>query len=112
MVLKKGVLERITDKELTKYAQFQRNTLHEKRLRILIATAQNPHSWSELMQLLDLRNPKILHDHLTVLLTSKLLDKNPSGFYTATKLGKAYLNSTVKQIEDFAELDVDGKVEQ
>ena len=84
---------------LEKYVNLQRNLMNEKRLRILFSLDEEKMTWSQLMHEFDLRNPKILHDHMTSLLNFELIEKNSKGFYQITKLGRVIMKGNVKLME-------------
>ena len=77
------------DNEIDAYVNLQKNVMNDKRFRILLILKKNNSTWSELMNNLDMRNPKILHDQINLLTSSKLIKKNEEGFYCITKLGKS-----------------------
>ncbi len=60
-------MKSIDGKTLENYVQLQKNLMNEKRIKILILLHNAVKSWSQLMQELDIRNPKLLHDHLNIL---------------------------------------------
>lgn len=82
-------------KKIEKYVHIQKNIIHEKRIKILILLDDEQKNWSRLMVELDLRNPKLLHDHVSVLSNEKLIEKNDKGLYQNTKLGKMWLKGNL-----------------
>lgn len=81
--------------EIEAYINIQKNIMNEKRFRILLLLNKNETTWSELMNELDIRNPKLLHDHIITLTNSNLIQKNSDGFYDITKLGKSCLETNL-----------------
>ena len=92
-------------KKIEKYVHIQKNIINEKRIKILILLDTAPKSWSQLMVELDLRNPKLLHDHISVLSNTKLIEKNEKGFYQNTKIGKMWLKGNIGLMNKINEND-------
>ena len=76
--------------------------MNEKRIRILLLLDNHSTTWSELMQAIDIRNPKLLQDHLSALTSSDLINKNKDGFYEITKTGKIFLDLNLFQIKQLS----------
>ncbi len=91
-----------SDSILHNYVQTQKNLMNEKRIRILLLLDHHSTTWSELMQTIDIRNPKLLQDHLTALTSSNLINKNKDGFYELTKTGKIFLDINLFQINQLS----------
>lgn len=88
----------LTERDIEEYVAIQRAILHEKRFQILLIVSKEAASWSKLMNELDLRNPKILHDHLSTLIATNILEKGQEGLYHLTKVGKRYFDANRSQI--------------
>ncbi len=84
-----------TKMDLGQFADLQKNIMNEKRLQILITLEQEHKSWSQLMLELDLRNPKLLHDHVSLLLSANLISKDDDGYYKITKTGTVILKGNL-----------------
>lgn len=91
----------LSERDIGEYLSIQKTIMHEKRFQILLIITKGPASWSQLMNNLDLRNPKILHDHLSALIAVHVLEKGMDGLYHFTKLGKKYFDSNFSQIKKF-----------
>lgn len=94
----------IDDKILEKYVQLQKNLMNEKRIKILVILNNDVKSWSQLMIELDIRNPKLLHDHLNILSSQKLIEKSPKGQYQITNNGNILLKSNIEQIQNISKI--------
>jgi predicted transcriptional regulator len=92
----------ITPDEIELFALIQRAVLHVKRLRILTLLSDHPRTWSELMQTLDLRNPKLLYDHLNLLQTLGIAEKDGQGQYVLTHKGRTILEATFREIKELS----------
>lgn len=51
------------------------------------------------MSKLDIRNPKLLHDHVTILTSSKIIEKNQDGLYRLTKFGKQLVDANLNLLK-------------
>lgn len=94
----------LADETIQNYVNIQKNLMNEKRIRILILLRNQPTTWSQLMQEADIRNPKLLHDHISLLTSSDLIRKNEAGFYYITEMGKMFLESNISQMNKLAQL--------
>ncbi|CUR51353.1 Putative transcriptional regulator [Nitrosotalea devaniterrae] len=86
----------LSKENISNYINIQKNIMNEKRLQILLLLQTEQKSWSQLMQELDLRNPKLLHDHISTLRLANLIEKNDKGFYQNTKFGETWLTANIK----------------
>lgn len=96
--MKEKIIPDVSDDDLVEYVNIQKNIMNEKRLRMLILLNNVSLTWSQLMQELDLRNPKLLHDHVTMLISLDLIKKNEQGFYDLTKTGKLFIDLNLSQM--------------
>ncbi len=99
----------LDDKILEKYVQLQKNLMNEKRIKILILLDNDVKSWSQLMLELDIRNPKLLSDHLNILSTQQLIKKSPEGQYQITNNGTTLLKSNIQQLQNISKILKDMK---
>ncbi|MBM3910553.1 MAG: ArsR family transcriptional regulator [Thaumarchaeota archaeon] len=93
----------LRDHEIETYVNIQKNIMNEKRFRILLYLNKEESTWSALMKELDIRNPKLLHDHITILANSNLIKKNSEGFYCLTKLGKSCIETNISLMKKLNE---------
>lgn len=94
----------LDESRLNDYLNTQKNLMNEKRIRILLLLKNQSKSWSNFMNDLDMRNPKLLHDHITSLSSSKLIQKNSEGQYQLTKKGLGFLESNLEQMKKVSKL--------
>ena len=92
------------DSEIENYVNVQKIIMNERRLKILFMLNKDFVTWSEFMTELDIRNPKLLHDHISILSSSNLITKNKDGFYCLTNLGKAFLTANLPLIKKLGKL--------
>lgn len=97
--MKGNIIPNISDENLAEYVNIQKNIMNEKRLRILVLLNNESQTWSQFMQELDLRNPKLLHDHISMLISLNLIKKDEQGFYTLTKTGKLFIDLNLSQMK-------------
>ena len=94
----------INDIILGKYVSLQKNLMNEKRIKILLLLNEKQRGWSQLMADLDIRNPKLLYDHLTALSSWQLIKKSDSGPYQITKNGTTLLESNMRQMQKISSI--------
>lgn len=94
----------LNDYKLENYLNIQKNLMNEKRIRLLLLLRTEPKNWSQFMNELDMRNPKLLHDHINSLLLSKLIEKNTEGQYVITKKGLGFLEANLEQMKKVSKL--------
>lgn len=82
------------------YVNIQKNLMNEKRLGILMMLNKQNSTWSGLMNELNIRNPKLLLDHISMLTSSNLIKKNDNGFYSITNLGKTFLEANLSIMKE------------
>ncbi len=92
------------DNEIENYVNTQKIIMNKKRLRILFMLNKDFVTWSEFMIKLDIRNPKLLHDHISILSSSNLITKNKDGFYCLTNLGRAFITANLPLIKKLGKL--------
>ena len=97
----------LSNKSIENYVNIQKNLMNEKRIRILLLLKKGASTWSVIMHQLDIRNPKLLHDHITTLNSLSLIEKDKDGFYHITKFGKLCLDSNISQINKILGLDLE-----
>ena len=76
------------EKDIARYVHLQKNIMNEKRFMLLHLLYTESATWSKLMRMLNIYNPKLLADHLNILTSLKLIEKNNDGYYVITDSGK------------------------
>ena len=89
----------LNDTNMADYVRIHKAASHEKRIKILFMLNHSPVTWSKFMVELDIRNPKLLHDHISVLSSSGMITKNRDGAYCLTGLGSSFIAANLPLIK-------------
>ena len=92
------------DNRLKSLALVIRALGNETRLKILSLLNNNPRTWTQLLQELQI-NPKSLRDHLQYLRNHDLVNKSDQIGFEITHAGKLLLEISLKEILAVIELD-------